>query len=69
LQPHLALGRGEDDAGGGARFAARDLDYQVIVVRDGLTGYEPQRTFFADNVFPRMCRVRTVDETIAMFTE
>lgn len=50
-------------------FAARDLDYQVIVVRDGLTGYEPQRTFFADNVFPRMCRVRTVDETIAMFTD
>lgn len=50
-------------------FAARDLDYQVIVVRDGLTGYEPQRTFFADHVFPRMCRVRTVDETIAMFAD
>lgn len=47
-------------------FAARDLDYQVIVVKDGLTGYEPQRTFFADEVFPRMCRVRTVDEITAM---
>jgi nicotinamidase-related amidase len=50
-------------------FAARDLDYQVIVVRDCLTGYEPQRTFFADNVFPRMCRVRTVDEIATMFKD
>jgi nicotinamidase-related amidase len=47
-------------------FAARDADYQVVVVRDGLTGYEPQRTFFADSVFPRMCRVRTTDEALAM---
>jgi len=47
-------------------FAARDLDYQVIVIKDALTGNEPQRTFFAENVFPRMCRVRTVDEAIAM---
>ena len=49
-------------------FAARDLDYQVIVVKDGLTGYEPQRTFFAEQVFPRMCRVRTVDQSIAMLS-
>jgi nicotinamidase-related amidase len=48
-------------------FAARDMDYQVIIVRDGLTGYEPQRTFFVEKVFPRMCRVRTVDEVVAMF--
>jgi nicotinamidase-related amidase len=41
-------------------FAARDMDYQVIVVRDGCTGHEEQRTFFLDSVFPRMCRVRTV---------
>jgi nicotinamidase-related amidase len=47
-------------------FAARDLDYQVVVVRDGLTGYEPQRSFFAEHVFPRMCQVGTVDEVIAL---
>lgn len=41
-------------------YAARDLDYQVVVVRDGCTGREQQRTFFLDQVFPRMCRVRTV---------
>jgi nicotinamidase-related amidase len=45
-------------------YAARDLDYQVVVVRDGLTGREPQRSFFADEVFPRVCRVRTADEVL-----
>ena len=46
-------------------YAARDLDLQVVVVRDGLTGQEPQRSFFADEVFPRVCRVRTTDEVLA----
>jgi len=47
-------------------YDARDLDYQVVVVRDGLTGQQPQRDFFVDHVFPRVCRVRTADETLAM---
>lgn len=47
-------------------YAARDLDYQVVIVRDGLTGLQPQRTFFVASVFPRMCRVRTVDQVVAM---
>ncbi len=46
-------------------YAARDMDYQVVVVRDGLTGQQPQRDFFTDHVFPRICRVRTVAETLA----
>ena len=46
-------------------YAARDLDLQVVVVRDGLTGQEPQRSFFADEVFPRVCRVRSTDEVLA----
>lgn len=49
-------------------YAARDMDYQIVIVRDGLTGYEPQRTFFVEYVFPRMCRVRTVDEIVAMLS-
>lgn len=49
-------------------YSARDRDYQVVIVRDGLTGYEPQRSFFVEQVFPRMCRVRTVDEVVAMLT-
>jgi nicotinamidase-related amidase len=50
-------------------FGARDMDYQVVIVRDGLTGYEPQRSFFVDKVFPRMCRVRSADEIRGMFSE
>ena len=45
-------------------YAARDLDLQVVVVRDGLTGQEPQRSFFADEIFPRVCRVRRSDEVL-----
>lgn len=48
-------------------FAARDMDYQVIVVRDGCHGFVEQREFFMDKVFPRMCRVRTVDQVLEMF--
>jgi len=47
-------------------YAARDLDYQVIVVRDACTGHEEPRTFFLDTVFPRMVRVRTVAEVREM---
>src|SRR5262249_3325373 len=44
-------------------YAARDMDYQVVVVRDCLTGQQLQRDFLVDHVFPRVCRVRTTDET------
>lgn len=47
-------------------YAARDLDYQVVVVRDACTGHEEPRNFFLDTVFPRMVRVRTVDEVLGM---
>lgn len=46
-------------------FAARDMDFQVTVVRDGCHGFPEQREFFMDKVFPRMCRVSTVDEVSA----
>jgi nicotinamidase-related amidase len=46
-------------------FAARDMDFQVVVVRDGCHGFAEQREFFLDRVFPRMCRVRTVDEVLS----
>lgn len=47
-------------------FAARDLDYHVVLVRDGLTGFEEQREFFIERVFPRMARIRTVDQVVEM---
>jgi nicotinamidase-related amidase len=43
-------------------YAARDLDYHVVVVRDACTGQEGPRAFFLETVFPRMVRVRTVAE-------
>jgi hypothetical protein len=35
-------------------------------VADACFGFEVQRRFFLEHVFPRMCRVRTVDQTIEM---
>lgn len=46
-------------------YAGRDLDYQMIVVRDACTGHREQREYFCDRVFPRICRVRTVDQIVA----
>lgn len=46
-------------------YAARDLDYQVVVVSDCLTGLQRQREFFVEHVFPRACRVRTSGEILA----
>lgn len=45
-------------------FAARDLDYQITIVRDGCHGFAQQREFFMEKVFPRMCRVRSVEQVI-----
>ena len=47
-------------------YAGRDLDYQMIVVKDACTGHKEQRDYFCDYIFPRMVRVRTVDEIAAM---
>jgi nicotinamidase-related amidase len=50
-------------------YAARDKDFQVVVVRDGCHGFAEQRAFFLDKVFPRMCRVRTVDDVLTALLE
>jgi nicotinamidase-related amidase len=47
-------------------YAGRDMDYNMVVVRDACTGFREQREFFFERVFPRMCRVRSVAEAIAM---
>lgn len=43
-------------------YAGRDLDYQMIVVKDACTGHKEQRDYFCDTIFPRMVRVRTVEQ-------
>ncbi|HET8617121.1 MAG TPA: isochorismatase family cysteine hydrolase [Actinomycetales bacterium] len=45
-------------------FAARDMDFQVTVVSDCCHGFELQRQFFMEHVFPRMCHVRTSAEVL-----
>ena len=48
-------------------FAARDKDFHVVIVADGCFGYQEQKRYFLDKVFPRMSRVRTVAEVCSMF--
>ena len=45
-------------------FSARDMDFQVTVVSDCCHGFPEQRQFFMEKVFPRMCRVSTVDSVV-----
>jgi nicotinamidase-related amidase len=52
-------------------FAGRDLDYNLIVVRDACTTSHDQRAHDAlmELVFPRMARVRATDQMLRMIEE
>ena len=46
-------------------YAARDLDYNVIVVRDACSNsHADSMAAFMDTVFPRMARVRSTDQVL-----
>jgi nicotinamidase-related amidase len=48
-------------------YAARDLDYNVIVVRDACSNsHEDSMSAFMNTVFPRMARVRSTDQVLEM---
>jgi nicotinamidase-related amidase len=48
-------------------YAARDLDYNLIIVRDACSNsYDDSMAVFMDRVFPRMARVRTTDKVLEM---
>jgi len=48
-------------------YAARDLDYNVIIVRDACSNsHEDSLAAFMNTVFPRMARVRTTDQVVEM---
>ena len=48
-------------------YAARDLDYDVIVVRDECSNsHEDSMAAFMNTVFPRMARVRSTDQVLEM---
>ena len=49
-------------------FAARDLDYNLVIVSDACTSPEgDNHDQFMRRVFPRMARVRTTAQVIAMW--
>jgi nicotinamidase-related amidase len=51
-------------------YAARDHDYNTIVVRDACSNsYEDSMKAFMDTVFPRMARVRTTDQVLEMIRQ
>lgn len=49
-------------------YGARDLDCNVIIVSDACTSLHNERVheMFLEFVFPRMCRVRTAEQTVSM---
>lgn len=48
-------------------YAARDLDYNLIIVRDACSNtHQDSMKAFMDTVFPRMARVRTTDQVLDM---
>jgi nicotinamidase-related amidase len=68
----LIVSGGSTDVGVAATvFAGRDLDYNMIVVRDACATIHDQRAHdvLMDLMFPRMCRVRTVDQVLQMIKE
>ena len=66
----LVLCGGSTDVGVAATaFAARDLDYNLVIVSDACTSpEEDNHRQFMQRVFPRMARVRTTVEVLRMLS-
>jgi ureidoacrylate peracid hydrolase len=64
----ICIAGGSTDVGVAATaYAARDHDFNVVILRDACSASRKQvDDFFMDHVFPRLGRVRTVDEAIAL---
>jgi nicotinamidase-related amidase len=64
----IVIAGGSTDVGiASTVFAARDLDYGIVVVRDCCYSTRgPNNDFFMDRVFPRMARVMTADQAVAL---
>jgi nicotinamidase-related amidase len=67
----IVLAGGSTDVGiASTAFAARDLDYGLVIVSDccySMRGNNNQ--FFMERVFPRMGRVMTVDQAVALMQQ
>lgn len=68
----IIISGGSTDVGVAATvFAGRDMDYNMIVVRDACATNHDQRAhdILMDVVFPRMARVRSTHEVLPMISE
>ncbi|HEY7068414.1 MAG TPA: cysteine hydrolase [Chloroflexota bacterium] len=66
----LLLCGGSTDVGiASTAYAARDLGYHLVIVRDCCHSERPgAQDFFMDRLFPRMARVMNADEAIRLLT-
>ena len=64
----LIIAGGSTDVGvASTAFAARDMDYQLVIASDACTSPErDNHDQFMRRIFPRMARVRTVAEIVTM---
>jgi ureidoacrylate peracid hydrolase len=67
----IVLAGGSTDVGIAATaFAARDLDYNLLIVSDACTSPEQDNhEQFMKRIFPRMARIRTTAQALAMFRD
>ena len=66
----LLISGGSTDVGvASTAYAARDLDYHLVVVSDACTSPEQDNhAQFVRRIFPRMARVRTTEEVLRTLT-
>ncbi len=66
----LLISGGSTDVGvASTAYAARDLDYNLVVVSDACTSpEEDNHRQFMQRIFPRMARVRTAEQVVRMLT-
>jgi ureidoacrylate peracid hydrolase len=64
----IILSGGAVDVGvASTAYAARDLDYNLVIVRDACSNsFDDSVAVFMETVFPRMARVRTTEQVLAM---
>jgi nicotinamidase-related amidase len=66
----IVIAGGSTDVGiASTVFAARDMDLGIVVARDACYSARGNNSeFFMERVFPRMGRVMTVDQAVALMT-
>ena len=66
----IIIAGGSTDVGvASTAFAARDLDYNLVIVSDACSSPEQDNhDQFMQRIFPRMARVRTAAQVVAMLT-